>query len=552
MYGIAACVSAPTKADIFWIEDDSKVHHQSGDGTQWNSDWEDLGGTFITVPAAVATNSAQLGFPGLLDVFAVGPDFAMYTKQFNQGAWSPDWLNLEGDLNSGPAVIGRADGRLDIFAVGSDYAMYHRFRTGLPSKERWSPSWEYLGGRFSSAASVVSRDITSVDVFARGADFTLRHRRNANGVWSDDWQNLGGSLASPPVAVSWGPTRMDVFAVGTDGALWHRWWDSEIWNDWESLGGSLTQTPSAVAWAPGRLDVFGLGLDTAIHHFWFDNQAWSGREALGGEFTWKFTTGPTAISPTPNRINLLAVGIDRNINAKFWDGTSWAPAEFDFVGSGHVWLPTRYGFSVDRVHVITTRSLDADTDTAVASIGAGNWAVQTATQGIGDIGGLSTPKEAQLNLLSFDPVTVELCETSIFHYLIINAGHVDAKVLDAALTKAAGSITDDLVKAVSKGLGAGVGAIVGIEIVGTTILIPVIGSLLGSLVEYLLGKLGEVVFADDDGVVALYQIPLLGRELYLKTKDGPLSDTTTQNGTDLSPGGGSNSVYEVNWTIRQA
>src|SRR4051812_21082619 len=106
MIGIAACVSAPTKVDLFWLQADRGLYHQPGDATQWSSDWEDLGGTFITVPAAVATNSAQLGFPELLDVFAVGADFAMYTKQFAQGGWPAQWLSPRGDFNSGPAVIG--------------------------------------------------------------------------------------------------------------------------------------------------------------------------------------------------------------------------------------------------------------------------------------------------------------------------------------------------------------------------------------------------------------------------------------------------------------
>jgi hypothetical protein len=552
MIGIAGAVSGPTQLEIFWLEHEATMHHQSGDGTQWSSSWEDLGGTFNTIPAAVATSPGPPGSPQVLDVFAVGPDFALQTKQFSQGAWSPDWLNLQGDLDSGPAVIGRANGRVDVFAVGSDHAMYHRTRGGPPGSERWSP-WEYLGGRFSSAATVVSRDVTSIDVFARGADFTLRHRRNTNGVWSDDWQNLGGSLASPPTAVSWGPSRLDVFAVGRDGALSHRWWDAEIWSDWESLGGSLTQTPSAVSWAPGRLDVFALGLDTAIHHFWFENHAWNGRDRFGGEATFTFTTGPLAISPEPNRIDLVAVGTDANIYAKRWDGSGWTPANFDFVGSGHVWLPTRYGFSVDRVHVTRTRSADADTDAAVASLGAGNWPILTATQRIGDIGGLTDPKEAQLNLLSFEPVTVERCETSIFHYLIVNAGHVDAKVLDTALTKAAGSVTDDLVNGLSKAIGAGVGAIVGIEIIGTAIVVPIVGALAGSLVGYLVDKLGEIVFADCDGIVAEYTVTevVLGRDLYLRTKDAPLTATTTYNGTDSADGCGDNSIYEVTWTIRQ-
>jgi hypothetical protein len=554
MIGIAGSVSGPTRLDIYWREGDSAVHHQPGDGTQWSSDWENLGGTFITVPAVVATRQPQ-PFSEILDVFAVGKDFALYTKQFDQGAWSPDWLSLEGNFNSGPAVIGRASGRLDVFAVGSDFAMYHCFRVGSPDKGgvRWSP-WEYLGGRFSSAAAVVSRDITSIDVFARGADFTLRHRRNTNDVWSDDWQNLGGSLASPPAAVSWGANRMDVFAVGSDGELTHRWWDSEIWNDWESLGGRLTQTPSVVSPATGRLDVFALGLDSGIHHFSFGDHAWNGIESLAVQSPVQFTTGPLALSPEPNHINLVAVGTDHNIYAKFSDGTSWAPEGFDFVGSGKVSLPTRYSFSVDHVHVTVTRSLDSDTDMAVASVGAGNWPVLTATQGTGDIGGLTNPKEAQFTNLAFAPVTVELCETSIFQYLIVNAGNVDTKALDAALTKAVGSITDDLVKTAAKGIGAGVAVMVGLEVLGDTIFIPVAGSLLASLAGWLYDKLGEIVFADCDGIVAAETASnlILGRDLYLATKDGPLSTTTTHQGVDSPDGCGSNSVYEVTWTVSSA
>ncbi len=100
MNGIATCVSGPTKVDIFWLAPDFKINHKSGNGTQWNVSSDELGGMFITVPAAVATNSAQLGSPQLLDLFAVGADFAMYTKQFAQGAWAGVWLNLQGAICS--------------------------------------------------------------------------------------------------------------------------------------------------------------------------------------------------------------------------------------------------------------------------------------------------------------------------------------------------------------------------------------------------------------------------------------------------------------------
>ncbi|WP_329477432.1 hypothetical protein OG555_36145 [Kribbella sp. NBC_01484] len=547
MIGVTGCVSSSTKIDIFWLNAGNGIGHTTGTGTAWGVPGEELGGEFLTVPAAAATNSPQLGYPELVDVFAVGPDFAMYNKQSAHGTWTADWLDLQGDFASAPGVISRADGRLDVFAVGNDYAMYHRFRTGLGSKTRWSPGWEYLGGRFSSTAGVVSRDGVSIDVFARGADFTLRHRRNVQGTWSSDWQNLGGSLASPPAAVSWGPARMDVFAVGTDRALWHRWWDGEIWSDWESLGGALTDTPSVTSWGPGRLDVFGLGLDGRIVHYWFDDQAWSGRESLSGVIAGELSSGPVALAPAYNLLNIAVSGAGAAWG-KIWDGVDWTPTNFDQVGFG-VRLPTTYRFSVDRVQVTNTRSLNSDTDAAVAAVAAGNWPIRTATQRTGDIGGVSDPQGMQLDRLSFEPVTVELCEASLFNYLILNNGHADAKVLDDALVKAAGSITSDGVQGLSKGIGAGLGAIVGIELIGTAILAPVIGSLLGSLVDYLLSKVGTVVFADCDGLVAAESVALSGRDLFLKTKDAGLTVTTTHHGTDSADGCGANSVYDVTWTI---
>jgi hypothetical protein len=204
---------------------------------------------------------------------------------------------------------------------------------------------------------------------------------------------------------------------------------------------------------------------------------------------------------------------------------------------------------VDHVHVTTARSLNADTDTSQASLAAGNWAIQTKKQLIGEIGG-SHPKEYQLNLLNFEPVTVELCEAVLFNYLILNSGNADQKTIDSALVSAGTSITSESVSSVSKSLGAGVGAIVGVELVGN-IIAPVIGSLLGALAGYLIGKLGNIVFADCDGLVAAEQIALPGRDLHLKTANGPLTATTVHYGTDSPSGCGSNSQYEVIWSIKR-
>lgn len=485
-----------------------------------------------------------------IDLFAVGHDYAMYAKTLwgagdnNRGAW----FNLGGIFTSAPAAIvwdGGHGNRIDLFGLGTDHSMFQKTSTG----SGWTPTWTRLGGTFSSAASLVSWGTGRLDVFARGTDFTLRHRAFNGSTWLNDWQNLGGSLASEPVAISWGPDRLDVFAIFHDGMLWHRWWDGMIWNDWESLGGrnatggTFTAAPTAVTWAKNRMDVFATGDDGVVYHFWWDQGAWAGPEAFQSQMP--MTSAPTAITIQPDWLDVFAPGTDKNVYHRQFNGSAWSPVLWDQLG-GHIRLPSRYRFSVDFVTVRTTRSLNADTDTGSATIGAGNWPSATVTQSMGDIGG-THPSQAQTNLLHFQPVAVELCEAAIFSYLVVNNGNADQKKLDDALVKAGGSLTDDAVKSVSQDLGAGVGAIAGVTIGG--IAAPIIGSLLGALVGWLMDQLGGVVFANCDGLVAAALIPKLGRDLDMWTAHGPHQETTSHPGTDSATGCGSNSVYEVTWSI---
>src|SRR6266851_2039300 len=152
MNGITATSSSPQRADIFWLDQDFAVNHKSGDGTQWAISPENLGGSFITVPAAVAGPGPTPA--GRLDVFGVGTDFAMYRRSFDGIQWSVGWEDLGGTFISAPGAYERPNHMIDLFGVGLDFAMYHRFFVG--SKEG---AWERLGGTFSSTASAVSFNV---------------------------------------------------------------------------------------------------------------------------------------------------------------------------------------------------------------------------------------------------------------------------------------------------------------------------------------------------------------------------------------------------------
>jgi hypothetical protein len=199
----------------------------------------------------------------------------------------------------------------------------------------------------------------------------------------------------------------------------------------------------------------------------------------------------------------------------------------------------------------TARSLNADTDTAQATLTIGNSPAATATQSIDAIGG-THPKQWQTNLLRFGPVTVELADSVVFNYQIVNKGNPNPDIVDSAMTAAGKKLADYAVQSTSKSLLSGLTEIESVEIGTVSSAVPVIGPLLGILAGWLVSELTSIVFADCDGPVALEQVVLLGRDLCRNTSAGAYRTTTTHPGTDSATGCGSNSVYEVGWSITRA
>jgi hypothetical protein len=460
------------------------------------------------------------------------------------------WPRLGGTFTSAPAAIAWAGSRIDVFGVGMDHAMY----TKTCLAETFTPEWRRLGGAFTSAASLVSRGPKRLDLFARGADFTLRTNHTDGVTWST-FQNLGGSLASPPVAVSWGPDRMDVFAVFKDGALWHRWWDGRLWNEWESLGGNYTGEPAAVAWAPGRLDVFVVGAedrpqDRDLHHHWFSDESWSIPEKLLIGSLAGLAESPTVISPASDRLEIFVPLNNHQIRIGKWGGQKW---EFSSAGVTTLRAPSQYQISVDEVHAITTRALDDDTDAAMISVAAGNAPARIKTQSIGTIGGFTTPKTSQTNLLKIDRVTVDLAEPMSFSYLVVNNGHADEDKVLAALAAAGNSLSLAGSSSMQDDIARGVVKFISIKLVAALNLsVPVLGSILGKIESWLLDQLSDAIFESCDGVVAVELRAMMGRDLFIMTDNGKkkVQVTTRHNGTDSPSTCGNNSKYDVTWTIR--
>jgi hypothetical protein len=205
------------------------------------------------------------------------------------------------------------------------------------------------------------------------------------------------------------------------------------------------------------------------------------------------------------------------------------------------------------IKVQTTRALDADTAAAMASIVAGNAGPRTATQWIGKIGGAANPKTAQTNLLDFDAVTVELAEPMSFSYLVVNNGHAPQDKILAALANAGDSLglagSSSMQEDIAKGLVKIVSVKIAEAISGA---LPAVGSILGKIETWLMGKLADAAFESCDGVVAVELRAMMGRDLFMLTDNGrkTVNITTQHSGTSSPAACGDNSAYEVTWSIR--
>jgi hypothetical protein len=529
-------------------------------------------GPVATLP--VSGGGASGGASGLtprIDVFALDTSYAMRTLVLPNGVAAveigegdvpnADWGSLGGTFISTPAAVAW-DGQIDVFGVQLDRALYRRTTHRTMVGEIWSEEWTSLGEICTSAASAVSSGPGHLDVFVRGADFTLRHM-GWDGTAQSDWENFGGSLASAPVAVSWGPNRLDVFALNDDGTVGHRWWDSLVWNDWEVLsapepGVSFVSTPSVVTWGPNRLDVFVSGNDGNLYHFSQTSGAFAAPESLGSLSAPVFPISAQAPSPTAVSLATDHMVVFAPANQVDHEGDSAAPLFGNRIWDGAIWrgwsqvdscgLPCRYQFSVDTVTCQISRALLDDTDTGQASLTVGNAPIQTVSQGLGDLG---SSDQAETNLLNFAPVCVELCDTAIFSYQVMNSSAAQSEDINSALEKVGTDLAQYALKSVESDLTKGLTSITSIAV--ATSVVPVVGTIVALLAEWLLSELpGAVVPGKCDGMVALEQDVLIGRDIALATAGGEVHTVTTEHpGTASATGCGTTSKYQVQWSIRR-
>ena len=255
----AVCAQDANSLDLFAKGPDWALWWKHWNGQGWSA-WTSLGGYLTADPAAVSRGE------GVIDVFVRGSNGALWQREYNNG-WG-SWSSLGGQLASGtgPAACSWGAGRLDVFVTGTSGVLWH-----------WSGSWDQsLGGYTTSSPAATSPTSGVIDVFVRGSNGALWQREYNNG-WGS-WSSLGGQLASGtgPAACSWGAGRLDVFVTGTSGVLWH--W-SGSWD--QSLGGYTTSSPAATSPTSGVIDVFVRGSNGALWQKSYNN-GWGGWTSIRG------------------------------------------------------------------------------------------------------------------------------------------------------------------------------------------------------------------------------------------------------------------------------
>ncbi len=295
----------------------------------WTS-WASLGAGMRGGPAGAAW--APYGF-----VYARGSDDGLWSA-WQDGAGNGTWSSfsslfagpaqvvngqiVQQGMTSDPAAVAWGPGRMDVFARGPDNALWHKWFDGA-----WVPTdnWERLGapgdvpvvnvtpplvGGFKGSPAASSHGPGLLDVFVRGIDDALWQKSLDPLTGWGPWISLGGQLTSDPAAVSWDADRTDVFVAGVDHGLWQKTWVAGGWTDWIPLDGNLDSGPDVASWGPGRLDVVARGTDAALYRKSFTGLTWTGWEKLGMDLTSGSelaAADPAVVSRTPGVVDVFAV-----------------------------------------------------------------------------------------------------------------------------------------------------------------------------------------------------------------------------------------------------
>ena len=213
-----------------------------------NDSWTAPGALGSGVACGAA--AAFWGAPGLYpELFSALPSGATSDVFWSGGSWNA----LQGFGGSGLAqlaAVAGMDGLLRVFALGSDGAIW--INSWSQGSAAWS-GWSSLGGAFATGVGAITWGNGTIELFATDGAGLLWHlwtESTSSSGWAT-WTQLGSGIASRPAAVRWSDGALghaEVFARGVDGQLYHSEFSSS--GGWPapsvlSAGTSIVGAPSA-------------------------------------------------------------------------------------------------------------------------------------------------------------------------------------------------------------------------------------------------------------------------------------------------------------------
>jgi hypothetical protein len=160
---------------------------------------------------------------------------------YDGSQWLTDWQNLGGSLASAPAAVTWGPDRLDAFAVTKDGSLGHRWWDGMI----WN-DWEDLGVTainhfYVGTPSVLSATPNRIDVLVLGDDTDLYHLWLENGSWKgpepvDPGHNPGAGGIGDCAVISTAPGSFHAFHASLGGPITESTFDGLGWTPWQQTG----------------------------------------------------------------------------------------------------------------------------------------------------------------------------------------------------------------------------------------------------------------------------------------------------------------------------
>ena len=201
-------------------------------------------------------------------------------------------------------------------------------------------------------------------------------------------------------------------------------------------------------------------------------------------------------------------------------------------------------FSLDSYTITDTRSRHKDTNYCTVSITVGDNPAVTNTQSMGDQNnGTFHP-----GLGVFADVPTDQSVPVVLSYVILNNGHGSPGDVEKGIRAALTALGQAGAKAASEAAGDALSSELG-GFLGTAA-VPLVGPAINALAGWLTNEVGNILFADCDGIVATGVHIYMSTDLANQTANGnKISETVSHPGTKSNTGCGGNSKYSTVTTI---